>query len=309
MRYRKLGNTGLDVSVIGLGANNFGGRLDFDQTKIVLDQVLDEGINLIDTSNSYGNTLSEEYIGRALENRRESVVLATKVSTRMGEGPNQAGNSRKHIMDQVEKSLSRLRTDYIDLYQIHWWDPYTPVEETLRALDDLISQGKVRYFGCSNFDAWQVCESIWTSSSLGINSFVSVQPHYSMLERSVEKELIPFCEKYDLGILPYFPLANGFLTGKYKRDQAIPDGTRLQSADRFEVMSEKNFDILDKLIEFSSERGKPVLDLAFAWLLWNKNISSVIAGATKPEQVTSNASTCDWDLSDDEYQQVTAILD
>ena len=275
----------------------------------MLDQVLDEGINLIDTSNSYGNTLSEEYIGRALENRRESVVLATKVSTRMGEGPNQAGNSRKHIMDQVEKSLSRLRTDYIDLYQIHWWDPYTPVEETLRALDDLISQGKVRYFGCSNFDAWQVCESIWTSSSLGINSFVSVQPHYSMLERSVEKELIPFCEKYDLGILPYFPLANGFLTGKYKRDQAIPDGTRLQSADRFEVMSEKNFDILDKLIEFSSERGKSVLDLAFAWLLWNKNISSVIAGATKPEQVTSNASTCDWDLSDDEYQQVTAILD
>ena len=275
----------------------------------MLDQVLDEGINLIDTSNSYGNTLSEEYIGRALENRRESVVLATKVSTRMGEGPNQAGNSRKHIMDQVEKSLSRLRTDYIDLYQIHWWDPYTPVEETLRALDDLISQGKVRYFGCSNFDAWQVCESIWTSSSLGINSFVSVQPHYSMLERSVEKELIPFCEKYDLGILPYFPLANGFLTGKYKRDQAIPDGTRLQSADRFEVMSEKNFDILDKLIEFSSERGKSVLDLAFAWLLWYKNISSVIAGATKPEQVTSNASTCDWDLSDDEYQQVTAILD
>tara|TARA_Y100001970_G_scaffold36013_1_gene44508 strand:- start:4463 stop:5392 length:930 start_codon:yes stop_codon:yes gene_type:complete len=309
MRYRKLGNTGLDVSVIGLGANNFGGRLDFDQTQTVLDQVLDEGINLIDTSNSYGNTLSEEYIGRALENRRESVVLATKVSTRMGEGPNQAGNSRKHIMDQVEKSLSRLRTDYIDLYQIHWWDPYTPVEETLRALDDLVSQGKVRYFGCSNFDAWQVCESVWTSSSLGINSFVSVQPHYSMLERSVEKELIPFCEKYDLGILPYFPLANGFLTGKYKRDQAIPDGTRLQSADRFEVMSEKNFDILDKLIEFSSERGKSVLDLAFAWLLWNKNISSVIAGATKPEQVTSNASTCDWDLSDEEYQEVTAILD
>ena len=157
MKYRKLGNSGLEVSVVGLGANNFGGRLDYQSSNEVISQLFDIGINLIDTSNSYGNTLSEEYIGKALEGRREQAVIATKVSSRMSEGPNQAGNSRKHIMEQVEQSLTRLRTDYIDLYQIHWWDPSTPVEETLRALNDLVTQGKIRYFGCSNFSAWQVC--------------------------------------------------------------------------------------------------------------------------------------------------------
>jgi aryl-alcohol dehydrogenase-like predicted oxidoreductase len=175
-------------------------------------------------------------------------------------------------------------------------------------LDDLVKLGKIRYFGCSNFNAWQVCESIWTSSSLGINSFVSVQPHYSMLERVVEKELIPFCDKYNLGILPYFPLANGFLTGKYKRDQAIPKGTRLEASDRFDIMSDENFNILDELTTFCKTKDKSILDLAFAWLLWNKNISSVIAGATKPEQVIANALACEWELSDEEYHQVTEIL-
>ena len=205
MNYRKLGKSGLEVSAIGLGANNFGGRLDYESSDFVISQLFDVGINLIDTSNSYGNTLSEEYIGRSLEGRREKAVIATKVSSRVSEGPNQAGNSRKHITEQVENSLTRLRTDYIDLYQIHWWDSTTPIEETLRTLDDLVTQGKIRYFGCSNFSAWQVCESVWTSKELGIQTFISAQPHYSMLERNVERELIPFCGKYGRIPTPYFP--------------------------------------------------------------------------------------------------------
>ncbi len=307
MNYRKLGKSGLEVSVIGLGANNFGGRLDYETSDSVISQLFDVGINLIDTSNSYGNTLSEEYIGRSLEGRREKAVIATKVSSRMSEGPNQAGNSRKHIIEQVENSLTRLRTNYIDLYQIHWWDSSTPIEETLRVLDDLVTQGKIRYFGCSNFSAWQVCESVWTSKELGIQTFISAQPHYSMLERNVERELIPFCGKYGVGILPYFPLANGFLTGKYRKDSPSPSGSRLESDDKG-LFTESNYALLEKLIGFSEERGKTVLDLAFAWLLYNGDISSVIAGATKPEQVISNAAAADWQLTDKEYEKVTQYL-
>jgi len=307
LKYRKLGNSGLEVSAVGLGANNFGGRLDYQSSNKVISQLFDVGINLIDTSNSYGNTLSEEYIGKALEGRREQAVIATKVSSRMSEGPNQAGNSRKHIMEQVEQSLTRLRTDYIDLYQIHWWDPTTPVEETLRALNDLVTQGKIRYFGCSNFTAWQVCESVWTSKELGIQTFVSVQPHYSMLERNVEQELIPFCGKYGVGILPYFPLANGFLTGKYRKGSPSPAGSRLES-DNKGLFNDNNYALLERLIKFSEDRNRTVLELAFAWLLYNKDISSVIAGATKPEQVVGNAAAADWELTDEEYDEVTGYL-
>ena len=296
MKYRKLGGSGLEVSEIGLGTNNFGQRLDFESSDRVISQCIDSGINLIDTSNSYGATLSEEYIGRSLVGRRDGVVLATKVSSRMAEGPNQAGNSRIHIMDQIDASLARLQTDYIDLYQIHWWDDNTPIEETLRALDDLVRDGKIRYFGCSNFSSWQVCESVWTSRSVGINSFVSVQPHYSMMERSIESELLPFCQKYDVGVLPYYPLANGFLTGKYRRGENIPEGTRLGVNDRG-MFTEENFDLIEKLDSFSSKRDKTVLDLAFAWLLARDEISSVIAGATSAEQVVSNAATAEFVLT------------
>ncbi|HIC48721.1 MAG TPA: aldo/keto reductase [Dehalococcoidia bacterium] len=307
MKYRKLGGSGLEVSEIGLGTNNFGPRLDFESSDRVISQCIDSGINFIDTSNSYGATVSEEYIGRSLTGRRDSVVLATKVSSRMSEGPNQAGNSRIHIMDQIEGSLSRLQTDYIDLYQIHWWDDDTPIEETLRVLDDLVRDGKIRYFGCSNFSSWQVCEAVWTSRSVGINSFVSVQPHYSMMERSIESELLPFCQKYDVGVLPYYPLANGFLTGKYRRGEDIPEGTRLGVNDRG-MFTEEKFDLIEKLDSFSSKRGKTVLDLAFAWLLARGEISSVIAGATSAEQVVSNAATAEFSLTNEEYDEVTAIL-
>lgn len=307
MKYRKLGGSGLEVSEIGLGTNNFGPRLDFESSDRVISQCIDSGINLIDTSNSYGATVSEEYIGRSLTGRRDSVVLATKVSSRMSEGPNQAGNSRIHIMDQIEGSLSRLQTDYIDLYQIHWWDDDTPIEETLRVLDDLVRDGKIRYFGCSNFSSWQVCEAVWTSRSVGISSFVSVQPHYSMMERSIESELLPFCQKYNVGVLPYYPLANGFLTGKYRRGEDIPEGTRLGVNDRG-MFTEENFDLIEKLDSFSSKRGKTVLDLAFAWLLARGEISSVIAGATSAEQVVSNAATAEFTLTNEEYDEVTSIL-
>ena len=309
MRYRQLGSSGLQVSAIGLGANNFGGRLDARRTEAVVHAAIDAGVNLIDTSNSYGAGRSEEFIGLALNGRRSRTVIATKVSSRISEGPNNAGNSRKHILSQVDVSLRKLRTDYIDLYQIHWWDPNTPIEETLRALEDLIRDGKIRYAGCSNFAAWQVCESHWTAKTLGVNGFSSVQPRYSMMYRQPEAEMVPFCEKYGVGILPYYPLENGFLTGKYRRDQAPPEGTRLSENDRG-VLTGRNFDILEKLEAFSAEREHTVLELAFAWLLASSPmVSSVIAGATRPEQVRANAAAADWELTPEELAEVNAILE
>lgn len=309
MQYRQLGNSGLQVSAVGLGANNFGGRVaSSPRSSEIIHAALDSGVNLIDTSNSYGNGLSEEFIGRALKGRRGQAVIATKVSSRVAEGPNQSGNSRKHIFDQVDVSLRKLGTDYIDLYQIHWWDPNTPIEETLRALDDLIRAGKVRYLGCSNFAAWQVCESHWTARTLGINGFASVQPRYSMLRREIEAELLPFCEKYGVGVLPYYPLENGFLTGKYRRGQPAPSGTRLAADDRG-VFTERNFDILERLEAFCAERGRSILELAFAWLLANPRVGSVIAGATRPEQIKANAKAAGWALSADELNEVNAVLE
>ena len=307
MEYRQLGNSGLQVSTIGLGTNNFGMRLDAAKTALIISHAVDVGINMIDTSNSYGKGLSEEFIGKALKGKRDQVVLATKVSSRMGEGPNNSGNSRRHIMVEVEASLRRLDTDYIDLYQIHWWDPNTPLEETLRALDDLVSQGKVRYIGSSNFSAWQACEAAWTARSLGIASFVSTQPRYSMMDRKAEAELVPFCRKYSVGILPYYPLENGFLTGKYRRNEAAPEGTRLAANDRG-LLTNENFDVLEGLIDFAEARGHTVLELAFAWLLANKAVSSVIAGATKIEQVISNSKAAEWDLTAEDVTEVNRIL-
>ncbi len=307
MKYRKLGSTGLEVSEVGLGTNNFGGRLDYQSSDMVISQALDEGINFIDTSNSYGNSFSEEYIGRSLEGRRNQAIVATKVSSKMGEGPNQSGNSRQHIMEQVDKSLLRLRSDHIDLYQIHWWDSTTPIEETLLTLNDLTVMGKIRYFGCSNFNAWQVCESLWTSKIRNINSFISVQPHYSILERKIEDELLPFTEKYNIGVLPYFPLANGFLTGKYRKGNPFPTGTRLDQSNT-KIFTDKNFELLEKLINFAEDRGRSVLDLAFAWLLFRENVSSVIAGATTADQVKSNAKTSGWKLSCEEYETINSLI-
>ena len=308
MEYRYLGKSGLKVSVIGLGTNNFGRRLDADASALVINHALDMGVNMIDTSNSYGDGYSEEYIGRALEGKRDKAIIGTKVSSAVGDGPNDGGNSRQHIMVAVEDSLRRLKTDYIDLYQIHWHDPHVPIEETLRALDDLVRQGKVRYIGCSNFTAWQVCEAAWTSKTLGISEFVSVQPRYSLMDRGIEAELVPFCESYGVGILPYYPLANGFLTGKYRRGQNAPEGTRLAESDRG-MFTHANFDLLERLEAFCEARGHSVLELAFAWLLANGAVSSVIAGATRVEQIISNARASSWQLTSYEIAEVGGIID
>jgi aryl-alcohol dehydrogenase-like predicted oxidoreductase len=310
MKYRNLGNSGMQVSVVGLGANNFGGRLDYQQTEKVIRQAIDIGINFIDTANIYGEGLSEEYIGKVLKDVSEPVLVATKVGMSRGELPNETGTSRKHIIDQVEISLRKLKRDYIDLYQIHQSDPYTKIEETLRALDDLIHQGKVLYIGCSNFSTWQICEAVWMSKALNLNCFVSTQPEYSMLERDVEKEMIPFCDKYGLGVLPYYPLARGFLTGKYALNQPIPKGTRLanDAANQKRLFSEKNFKILEALEHFATENGRTIVQLAIAWLLYNPAVSSVIAGATKAEQIIANAKASDWELSEEYVSIVNNIL-
>lgn len=307
MNYRQLGKSGLQISEIGLGTNNFGRRLDAEGTAKVLDQALEDGITFIDTANVYGGGLSETYIGQAIKGKRDQYTLATKVAMKMGDGPNQIGASRQHILTEVENSLKRLQTDYIDLYQIHRADPNTPIEETLQTLDQLVSQGKVRYIGCSNYQSWQVCEAIWTSRTHSLVPFSTVQPHYSMLNRDVEKELVPFCKTYGIGILPYFPLANGFLTGKYKRGQQAPDGSRLSENDRG-MFTDKNFDIIESLEKFAQEREHTLLELAFAWLLANPCVCSVIAGATKPEQITANAKASGWQLSDDEMAEIDGIL-
>lgn len=309
MEYRYLGKSGLQASAIGLGTNNFGRRLDADASASVINHALDMGVNMIDTSNSYGDTLSEEYIGRALRGgKRNNAILATKVSSRIADGPNNAGNSRQHILTEVDNSLRRLQTDWIDLYQIHWHDPHVPIAETLRALDDLVRQGKVRYIGCSNFTAWQACEAQWTARSIGATEFASAQPEYSIMDRSIEAELLPFCEAYGLGVLPYFPLANGFLTGKYRRGAPAPDGTRLSGGDRG-MFTDANFDLLERLEAFCAERGHTILELAFAWLLAKPAVSSVIAGATRPEQIVANAKSAAWTLTPDELAEANRIID
>lgn len=310
MEFRQLGNSGLRVSAVGLGTNNFGFRMDEESSIKVVHQAMDEGINFLDTADSYGRGLSEDRIGKAIKGVRSEMIIATKVANTVGEGPNDRGASRHHIMRQVDASLRYLQTDYIDLYQIHRVDPRTPIEETLRALDDLVYQGKVRYIGCSNFDAWQVCEAVWTSKSLNLASFISVQPEYNMINREVETDLIPFCNAYGIGVLPYLPLASGFLTGKYRVGQPIPDGTRLSGNSRAQerALTEGNFKVLSNLEEFAREKGYTMVELAINWLLADECVSSVIAGATSIEQVKANSKAADWQLSAGDKKDVDAIL-
>ena len=310
MQYRRLGSSGLHVSTVGLGTNNFGFRMDEESSITVARHAVDEGINFIDTADSYGNGLSEERIGLALKGNRHDVIIASKAGNPVGEGPNRRGASRNHIMNQVEASLRYLQTDYIDLYQVHRPDPNTPIEETMRALDDLVHQGKVRYIGCSNFAAWQVCEANWMARANNLNQFVSAQPEYNMLNRTVELELVPFCHEYNIGILPFYPLASGFLTGKYRQGEPLPEGARLTGNQRAQAntFTEKNFAMLSRLETFAEERGHPMVELAIAWLLGNSAVSSVIAGATKNEQVTANVKAADWVLSPEDMTEIDEIL-
>jgi aryl-alcohol dehydrogenase-like predicted oxidoreductase len=245
-----------------------------------------------------------------LRGYRAQVLLATKVGSNIGDGPNMHGGSRKHIFEQVEISLRRLQTEYLDLYQIHYYDPFTPLEETLRTMDALVQQGKVRYVGCSNFAAWQVAEAMGTAKVLGIAPLVSVEPEYSMLKRGIEKELLPCCTRYNVGILPYFPLASGFLTGKYRRGEPPAAGTRfaVQTQRAATVLTPENFEVLEQLEAFVAAHSRPLVELAFAWLLAHPQVSSVIAGATTPEQITANVKAVGWHLSAPEMEELDGIL-
>lgn len=310
MEFRRLGKTGVRVSTIGLGCNNFSSRCDFEASRRVVHKALDLGISLFDTSDSYGRGGSEDYLGQILGPRRADIVLATKFSQPMGEGELMKGASRRYIMRAVEASLKRLRTDWIDLYQVHFPDPETPIEETLRALDDLVRHGKVRYIGCSNFAAWQVIEGLFISRHNGLDAFVSCQNEYSLLVREVENELVPAIRAYGLGLLPYFPLACGFLTGKYRRSAPMPEGARLSYVERLakRYMTESNWRLIERLQKIASARGRTLLDLAFAWLLAHPEVPSVIAGATKPEQIELNVKAGSIALDAQAMSEIDGVL-
>jgi len=307
MRMKSLGRSGLKVSVVGLGCNNFGMRIDQAATDEVVSKALDLGITLFDTADAYGNKGgSETMLGKALGARRKDIVLATKFGLPMGEGDLMKGASRRYIVNAVEASLKRLNTDYIDLYQVHFPDPETPIDETLSALDDLIRAGKVRYIGCSNFAGWQLAESWYVARELGTAKFISAQNHYNLLDRKIEQELIPAAKAYGASVLPYFPLASGMLTGKYKRDQALPNDGRLTAwGERGKaILSDQNFDLVAKLTAFAETRGHSLLDLAFGWLASQPQVASVIAGATKPEQIEQNVKAGEWELNAEELAEV-----
>jgi Predicted oxidoreductases (related to aryl-alcohol dehydrogenases) len=309
VKYRQLGRSGLWVSVVGLGTNQFGGKVDEKGVAEIIDAALDLGVNFIDTADVYTGGKSEETIGKTIAKRRDQVVLATKVGSRTGDGPNDVGASRRHIIAGVEASLRRLGTEYIDLYQIHRFDPHTPFEETMRALDDLVRSGKVRYIGASNYAAWQLCRANDVAEMRGWTPFISIQPHYHMLERSIEKELVPYCEAFGVGIIPYFPLAGGFLTGKYRRGQAPPPGSRGEaSAYVQQYFTERNFDVIERLEAFAKARGKSVAELAIAWLIARPQVASVIAGVTSVAQLQHNVKASEWELSPEEMQEIEQIL-
>jgi len=312
MKLRNLGSAGLKVSAVGLGCNNLGGRLDRDGTLKLIPAAIDLGITLFDTADSYpvGRPgVSEELLGEALAARRPEVVIATKFANVMGPGEMMRGGSRRWIMTAVEGSLRRLKTDWIDLYQMHFPDPGTPVDETLRALDDVVRAGKVRYIGCSNFAGWQIATARAVSRELGVSAFASDQDEYSLLVREVEREIIPAARANGMGFLPYFPLASGFLTGKYKRNAPMPEGARITAAKIFQdnYLTDENWQIVERLDDFAQTRGKTLLELAFSWLLANPTVSSVIAGATRPEQLAANVKAAAWELSPDEMAQVDRI--
>jgi aryl-alcohol dehydrogenase-like predicted oxidoreductase len=309
MEYRQLGNSGVRVSVIGLGTNQFGGKVDQNGVNTIIAGALDLGINFIDTADIYAQGHSEETLGVALKGRWDTVVLATKVRNAMGKGVNDHGASRYHILSGVDASLRRLQSDHIDLYQIHSWDETTPIDETLRALDDLVRTGKVRYIGASNFAAWQLARANLLAELRGWAPFITIQPHYHMLERSIEQEMMPYCNAYKIGILPFFPLAGGFLTGKYKRGEPAPAGSRGENSTYVQrYMTPANYDRLEKLEAWAGERGHTMGELAHAWLLAHPQVSSVISGATRLEQVQANAKAADWKLTADELLEVNATL-
>jgi aryl-alcohol dehydrogenase-like predicted oxidoreductase len=309
MEMRKLGS--LEVSLVGLGCNNFGMRIDEERSAAVVHAALDAGINVFDTADVYGGTRSEQYLGRALGSRRDEVIVATKFVAPIDDDPSHAGASARWVAEAVEGSLHRLGTDRIDLYQQHGPDPNVPIEETLTALDRLVRDGKVREIGNSNFSGAQIDDAESVSQRDGLARFVSAQNHFNLLHREPLHDVVPACVQHGLGVLPYFPLASGLLTGKYRRGEPAPPGTRLsqlpeERASR--VMSDRNFDLVDPLRAFAVDRGHTILELAFAWLAAQPAMTSIIAGATTPEQVAANVAAVEWRLSDADLSQLDELL-
>jgi aryl-alcohol dehydrogenase-like predicted oxidoreductase len=306
MKLRNMGRSGLRVSLIGLGCNNFGQRMDLESATRVIHKALDCGITLFDTADVYGGRGgSETVLGQVLGDRRKDIVLATKFGLPMDDNE-KTGASRRYIVAAVEASLKRLKTDWIDLYQQHRPDPLTPIEETLRALDDLVQQGKVRYIGNSNFTAAQTVEAALTARHLGLAAFVSCQDEYSLLKRDLDGERLGVMERYGLGLLPYFPLASGLLTGKHKRGAAVA-GTRLATTQFSAFMNDSNFDIVEKLEAFVKARGHTMTELAFSWLAARPTVASIIAGATNPEQIEANVKAADWALGAEDMAEIDKI--
>jgi aryl-alcohol dehydrogenase-like predicted oxidoreductase len=303
METRNIGS--LKVSIVGLGCNNFGRRLDEKATADVVDAALDAGINFFDTADVYGETKSEQYIGQALGSRRSQVILATKFGNKIDD--QRYGASPAYVRQAAEDSLRRLGTDYIDLYQLHVPVPEVPIEDTLGALNELVQAGKVREIGCSNFSLDQLREAE-SAVAPGGARFVSLQNHYSLFHRQPERDVLPECGQKGISFLPYFPLANGLLTGKYRLGKPFPEGTRLQSPRGAELLSEDNLKIVEALIEFAESRGHTLLELAFSWLASQAVISSVIAGATSPQQVYANGSAANWQFTQSDFDAVNAIL-
>ncbi len=311
MEYRQLGSAGVRVSVIGLGTNRFGSEaLPQAEVNNVIDAAQDWGINFIDSANAYQQGRSEETLGVALKGRWDKFVVATKFFFPMGDGPNDRGTSRYHLMNSVEASLRRLQNDYIDLYYVHRWDETAPIEETLRGLDDLVRMGKVRYVGTSDFAVWQLAEANLLAEMRGWSAFSVIQSHYHMFERQVEQEVLPYCRTHGVGFVPYFPLAGGFLTGKYKRGEAPPAGSRGESSDYVQqYMTDANYDKVEALTAWAAERERGLNELAQAWLMAQPQVCSVISGATKLSHVESNVKAADWLLTDEDLAEIGAILD
>lgn len=312
MEKRTLGQSGLEVSVVGLGCNNFGGMkatLDLEGARKVVHAALDAGVTFFDTSDSYGIAGGSEItLGEVLGERRKDIILATKFASPLNrEKDSRFNGSRHYIMKAVEDSLRRLKTDWIDLYQYHFPDPRTPIEETLRALDDLVRQGKVRYIGCSNLPGWQLVDAAWTSRHHGLHRFVSTQAELSLLARGAEKDLVPAIEAARMSLIPYFPLANGLLTGKYRKGAPLPADSRMEMAHFQRHMTEQRLDVVEKLIAFAEARGRTVLDLAMSWLVGRRAVGSVIVGATRPEQIRANVAAVGWTLTPEELAEIDAI--
>lgn len=309
MEYRQLGNAGVRVSPIGMGTNQFGRKVAQTEVNNIIDAAADLGVNFIDTADVYADGRSEETLGEALAGKWDKFVVATKVYFPVGEGPNDRGASRYHIMNGVEASLRRLQSDHIDLYQLHRWDETTPIAESLRALDDLVRSGKIRYIGASAYAAWQLAEANLLAELRGWASFVTVQSHYHMLEREVEKEVLPYCRGHNVGFVPYFPLAGGFLTGKYKRGQGAPPGSRGETSSYVQnYMTDANYTIVEQLTAWAEERGHTMAELALAWLLAQPQVCSVISGLTRLEHLQHNVKAADWELTAVDLAEINTIL-